>query len=233
MPVSLSMRGPVALMGFDDGASNILDVNNVNALLRTFGEAQERAAAIVIAGRPGCYSTGLDYDLLQSGGEAASRLLHAGTDLVLSMVECPRPVVVACTGDALGAAAVSLLCSDFRIGRAGDFKIGMDWVAAGWPVPDLAVELARARLSHRHFAMACNAAQLYAPDEAVEAGFLDSVTAGDVVEEACGVAADLVERLDPAAFEITRRITCGRLSDAIIRAAGDLWRVARATQRGQ
>ena len=233
MPVSLSMRGPVALVGIDDGASNTLNVTNVNAMLRTFEDAQEQAAAIVVAGRPGCYSVGLDYDLLRSGGEAASELLHAGTELILRMVECPRPVVVACTGHALGAAAVSLLCSDYRMGKAGDFKIGMNWVSIGWPVPDLAVELARARLSHRHFTMACNAAQLYSPEEAVEAGFLDSVTTGDVVEQACEVAADLVERLDPIAFEITRRTTCSWLTDAIMRAAGDLWRVARATQKAQ
>lgn len=227
------MRGPVALMSLDDGASNTLDVTSVNALLRTFEDAQEQAAAIVFTGRPGYYSVGLDYDLLRSGGEAASELLHSGTDLILRMVECPRPVVVACTGHALGAAAVSLLCSDYRIGKAGDYKIGMNWVSIGWPVPDLAVELARARLSHRHFAMACNAAQLYSPDEAVEAGFLDSVTTGDVVEQACEVAADLVERLDPTAFEITRRTTCSWLTDAIMRTAGDLWRVTRATQKAQ
>lgn len=233
MSVSLSMRGPVALMGLDDGASNTLDVTNVNALLRTFREAQEQAAAVVFTGRPGCYSVGLDYDLLRSGGEPASELLHAGTELMLLMVECPRPVVVACTGHALGAAAVSLLCSDFRIGKAGDFKIGMNWVSIGWPVPDLAVELARARLSRRHFTMACNGAQLYSPDEAVEAGFLDSVTTGDVVEQACEVAADLVQRLDPTAFEITRTTTCSWLTDAIMRTAGDLWRVARAAQKSQ
>ena len=227
------MRGPVALMGLDDGASNTLNVSNVNAMLRTLREAQEQAEAIVLAGRPGCYSVGLDYELLRSGGEAASELLHAGTELVLCLVECPRPVVIACTGHALGAAAVSLLCSDFRIGRAGDFKIGMDWVSIGWPVPDLAVELARSRLSRRHFAMACNTAQLYSPYEAVEAGFLDSVTGGDVVEEACEVAADLVQRLDPDAFEITRRTTCSWLTDAIMRTAGDLWRVTRATEKVQ
>ena len=230
MPVSMSMRGPVALMCIDDGASNLLNVDSVNALLRTFKDAEEQAAAIVFAGRPGCYSVGLDFDVLRSGGEAASELLHGGTELILRMVECPRPVVVACTGNALGAAAVSLLCSDFRIGKAGNFKIGMNWVSIGWPVPDLAVELARARLSHRHFAMACNAAQLYSPDEAVEAGFLDSVTTGDVVEQACEVAADLVQRLDPTAFEITRRTTCRWLADTILRTAGDLWRITRSTQ---
>ena len=158
-------------------------------------------------------------------------MLHAGTELILRIVEFPRPTVMACTGHSLGAAAVAMLCFDVRIGTAGDFKIGMDFVSHGVPVPDLAVEMARYRLSPRHMGLACNTAHLYAPDEAVEAGFLDYVTTGDVVEQACDVAADLAERLDPRSFEVTRAITCARYSDAIIRSAGALWRLKHAAQQ--
>jgi enoyl-CoA hydratase len=123
--------------------------------------------------------------------------------------------------------------SDVRVGTAGDFDIGMDWVALGVPVPDLAVELARVRLSPRHMTRACNTARLYNPDEAVEAGFLDFVTVDDTVEQACEVAADLAERLDPQAFEVTRITTCRSLTDAIMRAAGDLWRLASMAFSGE
>ena len=233
VPVTISKRGSVAVVTVDDGADNTLDVNTVNSLLSAFRAVQDHAGAVVLSGRPGCYSAGLDNEVLRSGGEAASDLLHSGTELILRLVEFPRPVVVACTGDALGAAAVSLLSSDVRVGMAGDFKIGMDWVALGLPVPDLAVELARARLSPRHMTLACNTARLYAPDEAVEAGFLDFVTTEDAVEKACEVAAELAQRLDPKAFEITRTTTCRSLTNAIMRAAGDLWRVKRTAQRAQ
>ena len=228
--VTVSMRGPVALIVFDDGEQNLLNVRLVHELLKTLKEAQDQARAIAIAGRPGWYSAGLDYEILASGGDEASELLHAGTELILRLVECPRPLVAACTGDSLGAAAVSLLCCDVRIGAAGDFRIGMDFVSIGVRVPDLAVELAQARLSPRQMTRACNTAQLYSPDEAVEAGFLDSVMTGDVVEEACEVAADLAERLDPKAFEATRTTTCRWLSDAIMRTAGELWRLRRGDQ---
>ena len=224
-PVTLSMRGDVAVVVVDDGARNTLDFGLTDAILKALIAAQEQAGAVVVAGRPGCYSDGMDHEVLRSGGEAASDLLHIGTELVLRVVEFPRPIVMACTGDALEAAAVSMLCYDVRIGAAGDFKIGMDFVARGVSVPDLAVELARSRLSPRHVAMAVNAAHLYAPDEAVEAGFLDYVTTGDVVEQACEVAAGLAERLDPRAFETTRTLTNRSLTDAIIRSAGSLWRL--------
>ena len=230
-PVTMSMRGPVALVVVDDGADNTIDLGLTEALLGALTEAQEQAEAIVVAGRPGCYSAGMDQEALRSGGEAASDLLHAGTELILRIVECPRPTVMACTGMCLEAAAVSMLCFDVRVGAAGDFQIGMDFVSRGVAVPDLAVELARSRLSPRHMAMACNTAHLYSPDEAVKAGFLDYVTAGDVVEQACEVAAGLAERLDPRAFEATRTLINRSLTDAIIRSAGSLWRLKQAAQQ--
>ena len=233
VPVTINECGSVAVVNVDDGADNILDVNTVNSLLSAFKTVQDHAGAVVLAGRPGCYSRGLDMETLQSGGEVASDLLHSGTELILRMVEFPRPLVVACTGHALGAAAVSLLSCDVRVGMAGDFEIGMDWVTIGLPVPDLAVELARSRLSPRHMTLACNTARLYTPEEAVEAGFLDFVTTEDAVERACEVAADLAQRLDPRAFAVTRMTTCRSLTDAIMRAAGDLWRVKRTAQQAQ
>lgn len=233
MPVTISESGSVAIVNFDDGADNTLDIDTVNSLLSAFKTVQDHAEAVVLSGRPGCYSKGLDMEIVRAGGEAASDLLHGGTELILRMAEFPRPLVAACTGHALGAAAVSLLSCDVRVGMAGEFTIGMDWVRLGVPVPNLAVELARARLSPRHLTLACNTARLYSPEEAVEAGFLDFISTEDTVDRACEVAADLAQRLDPEAFEVTRMTTCRSLTDAIMRAAGDLWRMRRTAQQAE
>ena len=224
-PVTVSSRGSVAVVTLDDGHDNVADLEAVRALLGAFRTLQNDSGAVVLAGRPGCYSVGLDMEILRAGGEAASELLHSSTELILHMAEFPRPLVTACTGRALGAAAVALLCCDVRVGAAGDYEIGMDYVTAGLPVPDLALELARSRLSTRHVTMACNTARLYSPEEAVDAGYLDFVTTRDPVERACRVADDLAQRLDPKAFKATRVRTCRRLTEAIMRSAGDLWRM--------
>ena len=227
VPVTIGTRGPVAVVTVDDGADNAIDSNIVDSLVSAFKTVQEHAGAVVLAGRPGSYSRGLDPDIVEAGGEPAINLLHSCTELILRLVEFPRPLVAACTGNALGAAAVTLLGCDYRVGTAGDFKIGIDFVSAGVPVPDVVVELARARLSPKHITRACNTAELYSPDEAVHAGFLDFVTTEDAVEQACEVAADLSERLDRTAFEVTRETTSRSVSDVIMRSAGDLWRYRR------
>lgn len=231
VPVTIGTRGPVAIVTVDDGADNTIDVNIVDSLVSAFKAVQEHAGAVVLAGRPGWYSRGLDPDILQPGGEGASSLLHSCTELILRLVEFPRPLVAACTGSALGAAAVTLLACDVRVGTAGDYKIGMDFVSVGVPVPDLVVELARTRMSPKHITRACNTAELYSPDAAVQAGFLDRVTTEDAVERACEVAAGLSQRVDRRAFEVTRETTSRSVSETIMRSAGDLWRLRRESPR--
>ena len=227
MSVILSTSGTVHLLTVDDGHRNTITVEVAHEMVDALRSAQDHAQALVLAGRPDFYSEGLDQEVFRAGGQPASDLLHGATELILRLVEFPRPVVTACTGTAVGAASICLLACDYRIGAAGNYKIGMDYVAVGMEVPELAIELARSRLSPRHMTLACNTAQLYSPGEAVEAGFLDTVTTGDPVAQACKVAEDLAERVDIQAFEATRSITCRGFADAIIRSAGDLWRMQR------
>ena len=230
-PVTISMRGPVALVTIDDGKVNALDDLITGSLLNALGTAEKQADAVVLAGRPGVFSAGLDKSILQQESEAMNDLFHQTTDLVLRPVEFPRPVVAACTGHALAVGALFLLCTDVRIGAAGDYRIGFTELSLGIPLPELTIELARARLSPRYLTLACNTAQVYTPDQAVHVGFLDSTTSDDAVEQACGVAAGLAQRLDTSAFAAQRQTSCRRLSDTIMRTAGDLQRVKRAVEQ--
>jgi enoyl-CoA hydratase len=91
------------------------------------------------------------------------------------------PLVIACTGHALAGGALVVLTGDVRVGAAGPFKIGLNEVAIGMPVPVLAMELARDRLSKRALTRATLLAHVHTPDEALAAGYLDELAAPDQV----------------------------------------------------
>lgn len=123
-----------------------------------------------------------------------------------------------------------LLCCDIRICTAGTFKIGLNEVAIGLPLPELVVALARARLSPRHFTRACNTAQVYTPAEAVEVGFLDEAGSADAAGDALQVATELAQRLDAEAFATTRQRTCEALGATIIRNAAALMETRQTSE---
>jgi enoyl-CoA hydratase len=183
-PIGVEHHGDVAVVSLDDGKANAVS----HDLVRRFHEILDDAAdarAVVIVGRPGRFSAGFDLAVMGQGMEAATELVGAGGRLLMRLFGHPRPVVAACTGHALAAGALLLLSTDTRIGAAGPFKIGLNETAIGMPLPQYAVELARDRLAPTHYTRSAVQAEVYDPEGAVAAGYLDRVVDADsVVAEA-------------------------------------------------
>ena len=208
--VTYELRGRVALVTMDDGKANAITHDIARGLRESLDRASVEADAVVLAGRPGRFSAGFDLSVMTSGTEEARGLLGAGAEVAIAINEFPKPVVIAATGHALAMGAILLLAADVRIGAQGPFKIGLNEVAIGMPVPRFTVELARECLAVSALTEALNLATIYDPEGAVRVGFLDRVVADDaVVDAAMAEAAELAERLHARAFAETRTFLRG------------------------
>ena len=203
--VRYELSGDVAILRIDDGKANALAPAIIAAIQGGLQRAEKEAGAVLLTGRPGRFSAGFDLGVFQTGGpEAARRMVAAGAELAVQITRHPTPVVIACNGHALAMGAVLLLAADLRIGASGDFKIGFNEVAIGMAAPIFLVEFARERLSKRHLQRATVQAEIYSPEAAVDAGFLDRVAApGDLFAGALEEAQRLAQ-LPRAAFARTR-----------------------------
>jgi enoyl-CoA hydratase/carnithine racemase len=209
MTVELDIHGDVAVIRLDDGKANALGFDAVEGLDAAIDRAGD-ARAVCILGRPGRFSAGFDLDEMRSS--RAVELMTRGAELALRIVEHPAPVVLGVTGHALAMGAVLMLTADWRVGAAGDFKLGLNEVRIGLFVPAFAADLARDRLSPRHLTEAALLAEVYDPDGALAAGFLDEVVPEDeVVDRAVERATTWAADLDQQAFARTREIVRGDL----------------------
>jgi enoyl-CoA hydratase len=190
--LTYEMHENVAVVTMDDGKANALSEQMIDALIEALDRAQKEAAAVVVAGRPDRFCAGFDLKVMMTGPEEAKALLRRGAGLLMKLYGLPMPVVVACTGHAVAGGALMLLTGDVRIGAAGAYRIGLNEVEIGLPVPVLAMELARDRLRVVELARATLHARIYAPDAAMQAGWLDEVVApGEVIARAKAEAARL------------------------------------------
>ena len=214
--VSYELDGDVAVIRLDDGKVNVLSHEVVDALHAGLNRAEQEAKAVVMIGRPGKFTAGFDLRVMQAGPEEARNLFRAGMDLFVRLYEFPVPVVAACTGHALAAGAIWLMSCDVRIGADAPAKIGLNETAIGMVLPTSVVTLARDRLSPRHLHSSVLLAQLYDPDGATDAGFLDRVVPADDLEQAARAeAAGLAENLSLKAFAGVRRVIRGPVADAV------------------
>jgi enoyl-CoA hydratase len=100
--------------------------------------------------------------------------------------------------------AFLIMSSDHRIAAEGDYKIGMNEVAIGLTVPRFAIEVARQRLTPAYFSRVVMTAEMFAPAEAMTAGFFDRVVPADQLEKAADEAAQALSQLNMAAHAATK-----------------------------
>jgi len=213
--VECTIEDGIATIAMDDGKVNVLSPAMLTALGEALDEAAGAGAVVVLAGRDGVFSAGFDLKVLTGGGEAARAMLRQGFELAHRMLSFPTPVVVACSGHALAMASFLLLSADYRLGADGPFKIGANEVAIGFPVPRAAIEICRQRLATAHFSRAVVSAEIYSPEGAVTAGFLDEVVAAGALAEASAAVAGRLAQLDLRAHARTKLAARGPALDAL------------------
>jgi enoyl-CoA hydratase len=215
--VSYTLDGDIAVITIDDGKANAISHEILVAAEAALHRGRTEAKAIAIVGREGKFSAGFDLNTMRAGPQQARDLLQAGAEFGHSVYTSPVPVVIGCTGHALAMGAILLFCADVRIGAAGAYKIGMNEVAIGMPVPRFAIELARDRLTRRHLNEAVSLAGVFSPEQAVEAGYLDAVVElADVPSAAIDKAKALGATLHPTAFRLTREYLRGQQAERIL-----------------
>lgn len=216
--VRTELDGDVAVITFDDGKANALSFDALDSLEAAFTTAASDSAvkAAVLCGREGRFSAGFDLSVMTSGADNARTLLAQGARFGLHLFAFPKPVVFGVTGHALAMGGILTVCGDLRVGADGPFKIGLNEVAIGMPVPRFAVELCRDRLSPAWFTRCVQHARICSPTEAVEAGFLDEVVDPTAVAtRAAELAHQLAETVHPTPFRVTRRNVRGALAERL------------------
>ncbi len=204
-PLGYRLDDGVAVVTMDDGKANALSIAMLDALAAALARAETEAKAMVIAGRTDRFSGGFDLKVMMAGPAAATELLLRGGELLMKIYGAGLPVVIACTGHAMAAGALLVLTGDYRVGARGAFKLGLNEAAIGLPVPVLAMELARDRLSKRALTRATLLGEIYDPEGAMSVGYLDAVAAPDEVVPRAIAEARRLGGISKTAFVATKK----------------------------
>ncbi len=206
--VHLSIENEIAHLNFDDGKANVLNAMSLSALEKALEQASD-SRALVLSGREGTFSGGLDLKTLPTLPKAEfTATLRQFGQVCRILLTYPRPVVAAITGHAIAGGTVLLLCCDHRIGDPGEFKIGLSEVPIGMPLPTFVIRLAEHSVSKRHIVEATLHGRLYPPQDAEDVGYLHSLAEpGHAVARAHQVAAKLAALPNPAYSLTKERLT--------------------------
>ncbi len=203
-PVTFELRDRTAVIGMDDGKANALGYAMMDALDAALDRAEREASAVVLLGRRGRFSAGFDLAEMMSGADKARALVTRGAAGLMRLYTLPMPLVIACTGHALAAGALLVLTGDARVATRGAFRIGLNEVQIGMPVPVLAMELARDRLHPAHLTAATLFANVVDPEGALAAGWVDELAAEEGLLDAALLHARRLGALPRDAYAKTK-----------------------------
>ena len=191
--VTIEQRGEIALVRIDRPPANAMDLEMLSDGRMVLHELRAAdPAAVVLTGRPGFFSAGVDLKLAPTLDRDGQRAMVDGINQTfLDWYAFPRPVVSAVNGHAIAGGLILALTGDQRIG-AGDGKLGLTELRAGIGYPLAAIGIVRAELSPAAARTLALAADLVDMRRGLELGLIDELVEPDrLLERALGVAAGL------------------------------------------
>jgi len=192
--ISYAVDGNVARITLDDGKVNAMSLPFFDALGAALDRAEcDKPGAVVITGRPGYFSAGLDLKLMPTlAPDALRRMLLAFGRTMLRVFTFPIPTVAAVSGHAIAGGAMLAFACDLRWAADGPFRLHLNEVAIGLPLPTWAIVIAASAVPHRWHTEAILHARAYLPPDALERNLVNGVVAPDrLLDEASSAAARL------------------------------------------
>jgi enoyl-CoA hydratase len=175
--VTYTLNDGVATIVINNGKANALSHQVFEQLNKALDQAEQDKAVVILTGQPGIFSAGYDLKEMQKGMKEAEALVTVGSTFTRRLAAFPLPIIGACSGHAIAKGAFIMLSVDYRVGIEGSFKLGLNEVAIGMTMHHAGIEIARHRLAPAHFYRSVINAEIYSPEGAVEAGYLDEVVA--------------------------------------------------------
>jgi enoyl-CoA hydratase/carnithine racemase len=174
------------------------------------------AHAIVISGRPGMFTGGLDVpELLQLDRRQMLSAWKVFFDVQARLAASPLPVAAAITGHSPAGGAVLALYCDYRVMADGAFKIGLNEVQVGLCPGPVIYAVLRRLVGPRHADQLISSGLLLSPAQALEVGLVDRIVPESEVVPAALAWAQAIVALPPKAVAATRRFARQDLIDLL------------------
>lgn len=202
-----AVENRVATMTLDDGGHNGLTTEVFESFFTALDDAEhdDNVGAVVIAGREGFFSAGMDLNWMQEiSRDELGTIGPNMASLARRIFIFPKPVIASVNGHAIAGGAVILLACDRSVGAEGNYKIGLNEVGIGIPFGGFALKLAQSHLVPSAFGSGLLHGEVFQPQRAYEIGYLDKLVPAEQLDARVREVAERAAELNPFAYQATK-----------------------------
>jgi enoyl-CoA hydratase len=191
--ITAARQGSVTVVSVDRPPANAMNLALLGELVAMLQRLHEELpAAVVLTGREGCFSAGVD--LKEAPGYDAAqqrRMVELINQLALLAYGLPCPLVCAISGHAIAGGLVLAVCGDHRVASTAG-RYGLAEVKVGVPFPQAALGVVRAELTAPAARVLALGSRLVDAEACVRLGAFDeALPPGGVLARALEVADEL------------------------------------------
>lgn len=169
-------HGPIRELRLARPPANAINPELMEILIQALNEAAGSCEAIVISGRPGMFTAGLDVpELIQYDRNQLVHCWQQFLRMLKTIAALPVPTAFALTGHAPAGGIVMALYGDYRIMPRGDFVTGLNEVQVGLVVSTVIHKALERIVGPRSAEKLLVAGSLLKPEQALEIGLVDEL----------------------------------------------------------
>ena len=200
-------HGAVRELRLNRPPANALSPELILELRREVASApKENVRALVLSGAPGRFCAGLDVPLLLTLDRPAMSAVWRDFYALLRALACaPIPIAAAITGHAPAGGTVLPLFCDWRVMAQGDWKIGINEVQVGLPLPSVILLALKRQVGARQAERLAVEGVLVSSVEAARMGLVDELVPAERVVWRAVEWCNSLLALPSQAMSVTRR----------------------------
>ena len=204
---TIKKEDDISIITLNDGKANVFSPEMSNQLNACLDEVDTESGCLIITGREGMFSAGLDLKIIQSGD--VDRIVEMSSNafkLLARIFSFPRPVIAACSGHGIALGTFLICCCDYRIGIKGDYMLGANEMRTNMVIPTPILELIKFRVNDSHKYRAVLGAEMYNFNQAQEAGLIDDVVEIDNLMTAAKDKAKDLATMGHPSYSMTKEL---------------------------
>ncbi len=212
-------EGVFADIRFDDDKVNAMSTDWYDALTAAFDQALvDGAQLVVLRGRPGVFSAGMNIKLLPSLSPAERRkMTDRFAETMHKVWTFPLPTLALVTGHAVAGGCILASACDRRIGLDGAYRIQMNEHLIGMAIPEWIRPLCANAFPMPQLESLLMLGEAFSPAQCLSMGFFHSlVQEQSQFDAALDTALASFWGLDLVAFATTRKRSRQAISQALL-----------------
>ncbi|MHB1177319.1 MAG: enoyl-CoA hydratase/isomerase family protein [Daejeonella sp.] len=176
--IKVTIKDRIAVLSLDRGRSNAINsemLSELHQMVRNI-EKDDQIAGLIITGKEGFFSAGLDLiELYDYDEEKIRQFWKDFLNLITALVSFRKPMVAAISGHSPAGGCVLALCCDYRVMAEGKYIIGLNEVPVGIIVPETIFHLYAFWLGNAPAYRYMLEGKLMYVEEALAAGLIDEL----------------------------------------------------------